>query len=556
MKFNIKDKITNFKLMLKKLFEKYPLTLTLIYIVSFLFAILMDTDLMDEEWIQKLFMFGTIWGVGTFFAENVFEKGKKRIGLYILTAIISYVFIHFVFINKYEDAVIKWLVCYIATMCAISLYSIIKKSEKDFSEYVLKVVINIAKSSLIYGVLAIGVAAILWVFDVLILDVTSKYIDNIEILIVGFFYSTKIIYSFINLDDDVNKFFKNLIKYVLMPLIITAFVIIYLYIIKIFALRDIPKNQIFRIATALFIVGGFIWTVMNYFKEEGLMYKISTKLPMIFSPFILLQIYTLGIRISKNGITPLRYAGIVFIIFEVLYILCYIFKNKKIQNLIIIADVLLIISVLIPIVNAFDVSIYSQIRKLNIYSQKSELTDEDKIKINGAYNYLKHTTKGKDYINKNLNKNQIDEINNYKKYNYNTYDYIGSDYNNYDYIRLQTNQEININGYNKLIEIQEANYEKGTIEKVFSNVKLNNKLQLITVVDLTSKIKEYKMIYDKFNNSQLANKENELNRYFKNHNEIIINENNKLIIKNLSINYNKSTEEIVSYSIEGYLLEK
>ena len=372
MKFNIKDKITNFKLMLKKLFEKYPLTLTLIYIVSFLFAVLMDTDLMDEEWIQKLFMFGTIWGVGTFFAENVFEKGKKRIGLYVLTAIISYVFIHFAFINKYEDTVIKWLVCYIATMCAISLHSIIKKSEKDFPEYLLKVAINIAKSSFVYGVLAIGVASILWVFDVLILDVTSKYIDNIEILIVGFFYSTKIIYSFINLDDDVNKFFKNLIKYVLMPLIITAFVIIYLYIIKIFALRDIPKNQIYRIATALFIVGGFIWTVMNYFKEEGLMYKISTKLPLIFSPFILLQIYTLGIRILKNGITPIRYAGIVFIIFEVLYILYYIFKNKKIQNLIIIADALLIISVLVPIVNAFDVSIYSQIKNLNIYSQKSE----------------------------------------------------------------------------------------------------------------------------------------------------------------------------------------
>lgn len=556
MKFNIKDKITNFNLMLKKLFEIYPLTLTLIYIVSFLFAIFMDTDLMDEEWIQKLFMFGTIWGVGTFFAENVFEKGKKRIGLYILTAIISYVFIHFVFINKYEDTIIKWLVCYIATMCAISLYSIIKKSEKDFSEYVLKVAINIAKSSFIYGILAIGIAAILWIFDVLILDVTSKYIDNIEILIVGFFYSTKIIYSLINLDEDVNRFFKNLIKYVLMPLLIIAFAIIYMYIFKILVLRDIPKNQIFRIATALFIVGGFIWTVMNYFKEEGLMYKISTKLPMIFSPFILLQIYTLGIRISKNGITPLRYAGIVFIIFEVCYILCYMFKNKKIQYLILFADAFLIISILIPGINAFDVSDFSQINNLKLYSQKSELTDEDKIKINGAYNYLKYTTKGKDYINKNLNKNQIDEINNYKKYNYNTYDYIGSDYNNYDYIRLQTNQEININGYNKLIEIQEANYEKGTIEKVFSNVKLNNKLQLITVVDLTSKIKEYKMIYDKFNNSQLVNKENELNSYFKNHNEIIINENNKLIIKNLSINYNKSTEEIVSYSIEGYLLEK
>ena len=546
MKFKIKDKFTNFKLMLKKLFEKYPLTLTLIYIVSFLFAILMDTDLMDEEWIQKLFMFGTIWGVGTFFAENVFEKGKKRIGLYVLTAIISYVFIHFAFINKYEDTVIKWLVCYISTMCAISIYSIIKKSEKDFPEYLLKVAINIAKSSFVYGILAIGVASILWVFDVLILDVTSKYIDNIEILIVGFFYSTKIIYSFINLDDDVNKFFKNLIKYVLMPLIITAFVIIYLYIIKIFVLRDIPKNQIYRIATALFIVGGFIWTVMNYFKEEGLMYKISTKLPLIFSPFILLQIYTLGIRISKNGITPIRYAGIVFIIFEVLYILYYIFKNKKIQNLIIIADALLIISVLVPIVNAFDVSIYSQIKNLNIYSQKSELTDEDKEKISGAYYYLQYTEKGKKYIKDNLNKEQINTITNYKQtkgyYGYKNYKSLYLNNNNYD--------KLEIKGYNYISKIETSSYSRNqeqSLEKAFSNIEFKTKSNKIKT-NIYPKIKE-------FIEKKEVLSENEMNNYFDNNNEIIINQNQKLIIYYLSINYDEN-DLVDNYNINAYLLEK
>lgn len=546
MKFNIKDKFTNFKLMLKKLFEKYPLTLTLIYIVSFLFAILMDTDLMDEEWIQKLFMFGTIWGVGTFFAENVLEKGKKRIGLYVLTAIISYVFIHFAFINKYEDTVIKWLVCYIATMCATSIYSIIKKSEKDFSEYLLKVAINIAKSSFVYGVLAIGIAAILWVFDVLILDVTSKYIDNIEILIVGFFYSTKIIYSFINLDDDVNKFFKNLIKYVLMPLIIIAFVIIYLYIIKIFVLRDIPKNQIFRIATALFIVGGFIWTVMNYFKEEGLMYKISTKLPLIFSPFIILQIYTLSVRISQKGITPLRYAGIVFIIFEVLYILYYIFKNKKIQNLIIIADVLLIISVLVPIVNAFDVSIYSQIKNLNIYSQKSELTDEDKEKISGAYYYLQYTEKGKKYIKDNLNKEQINTITNYKQtkgyYGYKNYKSLYLNNNNYD--------KLEIKGYNYISKIEASSYSRNqeqSLEKAFSNIEFKTKSNKIKT-NIYPKIKDF--IEKK---EELS--ENEMDNYFDNNNEIIINQNQKLIIYYLSINYDEN-DLVDNYNINAYLLEK
>ena len=53
MKISLKDKFINFKDMLKKLFEKYPVTLTLIYIVSFFFAILLDTGFMSEEWVQN-----------------------------------------------------------------------------------------------------------------------------------------------------------------------------------------------------------------------------------------------------------------------------------------------------------------------------------------------------------------------------------------------------------------------------------------------------------------------------------------------------------------------
>ena len=228
MKVNIKEKITNFKLMLKKLFEKYPLTLILIYLVTFIWAIFMDTDFVRKEWFQKILMFAIVWAPGSFFAENFLEKGKKRIGTYVVGAGISYIFVHFAFLDKFEDTIIKWLVCYISSLVTGSLFLIIKKSEKDFSEYVLKVAINIIKSSFIYGIIAIGIAMILWIFDVLIWDITSQYIGNIEILILGFFYSTEIIYALINLDEEVNKFFKNLVKLVLMPLLICAFAIIYL----------------------------------------------------------------------------------------------------------------------------------------------------------------------------------------------------------------------------------------------------------------------------------------------------------------------------------------
>lgn len=544
MKFNLKNKFINFKDMLKNLFEKYPLTLILIYIITIFWVALMDTELIRKEWVQKLFMFVAIWGSGTFFSENVLEKGKKRIGVYVLTAIISYIFIHFAYINKYKDTILKWLICYIFTMCAISLHSIIKKSEKDFSEYVLKVAINIVKSSFVYGVLAIGVAAVLWIFDVLILDVTSKYIGNIEILIIGLFYSTKIIYSLIYLDEEVNNFFKNLVKYVLMPLLIIAFAIIYMYIFKIILLRDMPKNTIYRIATALFIVGGFIWTVMNYFKEEGTIYRISTKLPIIFSPFILLQIYTIGVRIAKNGITPLRYAGIIFIIFEISYILCYMLKNKNIQDLILLSNALLIVSILIPGINAFDVSDFSQIKNLNLYSQKVELTEEDKTKISGAYYYLQDTEKGKKYIKDNLEKEQINIIKNLKtSTNYrNGY--------NYEYINLNNNNKLYVSGYSTVIKIMASNYSEENIKTAFSKVKFKDyKNTNILNANLTKKIEEYVNIYKERDSY-------ELEEYFKTNNEIQINEKQKIIISKLSFDIDQIEEKISYYSIEAYLLEK
>ena len=386
---------------------------------------------------------------------------------------------------------------------------------------------------------------ILWIFDVLIWDITSQYIGNIEILIFGFFYSTEIIYSLINLEDEVNKFFKNLVKLVLMPLLICAFAIIYLYIIKILLLRDIPKNQIFRIATSLFVVGGFIWTTMNYFKEEGTIYKISTKLPIIFSPFILLQIYTMGIRIVKNGVTPLRYAGMVFVLFEICYILVYILKKEKIQNLILVADVLLIITILVPGINAFDVSDFSQINNLKILNQKTDLNDQEKAKINGAYYYLKDTKKGKKYIKDNLSQDQIDQIKQFNTSNSNNYRY-----RDYEYIYLNKKNNININGYNYLTTVESLNNDDKNIEKAFAEVEFrNNDNNTVASANLTNKVKEYIKIYENEGKDKLE-------KYFEEHSEIQIDQNKKLVLYNFSIRYGETENEIDYYNIRAYLMER
>ena len=334
-----------------------------------------------------------------------------------------------------------------------------------------------------------------------------------------------------------------------MPLLLTTFTIIYLYIIKILVLRNIPKNQIFRIATALFVVGGFIWTIMGYFKEEGAMYIISTKLPIIFSPFIILQIYAIGVRIANNGITPPRYAGIVFVIFEICYIVCFILKKEKIQNIILIADIFLVISAIVPIINAYDVSDFSQINILQKLNNTQELSEEEKYKISGAYDYLYYSSeRGKEYIKNNLSEEKINIIVKIKESKYDSYK------DQYKYINLLSNENINIKGYDILTRVSESKYGWNDKNESFLKVDIyksrviNNKNDIVTV-DLSDIINKIIEIY----------KEDDLGKsdeYFYKHNEIQINENKKLIIEELSIKYDEKERKIENYHIVGYLLER
>ena len=80
-----------------------------------------------------------------------------------------------------------------------------------------------------------------------------------------------------------------------------------MYIIKIIVFKDMPSNQIFRILAALFILGCPIWTMVCNFKEDTIIDKINKLLPKLFIPFIILQIYSIGVRILENGITENRY---------------------------------------------------------------------------------------------------------------------------------------------------------------------------------------------------------------------------------------------------------
>ena len=257
MKFNIKEKILSLKDFIKNFFSKYPLTMIIIFTYTILGAFVFDLDFIKEEWIEKIVIFLTFGGIGAFFSENVINKSKLKTNIsYAITLIISAFFSWYLTKDNLDfDFISKLSVCYIVTLIAVSLFFIIKNSKKEISEYLLKFFINITRVSMVYFVLAIGAIIIYEIFNMLILDYKGDFGWRIEILILGLYYVPKMIYSLIDMEEEVIPIYKSLVKYVLMTLVSIAFLIIYMYIIKILILRDMPKNQIFRILTALFVIG-------------------------------------------------------------------------------------------------------------------------------------------------------------------------------------------------------------------------------------------------------------------------------------------------------------
>lgn len=545
----IKEKLKSIFQISKKSFEKFPVTIITILLFSAFSAIVIDTELIKEEVWQNIMFFVLYFASGTLFIESLFhEKNKKKIVLYTISAVISIVIVTMQNNEFINNVLWKISICYVLTLWILSVYFLFRKSNRAFKEYILKVFVNIIKTSIIYGILSIGIAIVSSIFVYLIWEKLGyTLVLRLEIILLGFYYIPKLIYCLVDVKEEVNALFEGLIKYVLTSLVIISFIIIYMYIIKILIFRDMPKNQIFRILSALFIVGMPIWTMMQYFKDESFLYKVSLKLPIAFIPFIFLQIYTIGIRIADNGITPLRYVCIALILFEIAYILMYIFKKEKLESLLLVFNAIIIISLIVPGINMFKISDMSQAQKLKIYINKSDYTDEEKDKIYGAYIYLNNSENGEKYINKILNDEDIEKIKSFKVSKVNAYN---SEI--VKYIQSHKNDDkIEVTGYSNLYFITASNRSNNSnIENTFNNIELQYQNSNETInADLSGEFEKYIKTYIDLG-------ENELEEYFKNHNEIEIDNDKKLIIKSFYLNYNQEAKLVKNYSIKGYLLEK
>ncbi len=539
----IKNLLSKLSQDLKDLMRKFPVTMSIIIFLTLLFTVIIDQNFSrnTREILEKIEMFCMIWAVGTFFTEIFFAKRTNQMISYILTAIVSLVFVRLTYMTLSPDIAIIWekiLATYIPILILISIYKIIKNNDLTLEKYFICVFRDLLNMSIIYVILNIGFVLIVEIFNLLILDGRANMgIIKTLTLLYGLFYVPSILYSVSSINKkEMNAFIKGLVNYVLLPLVIIAMAIIYLYIAKILILRDMPKNVIFRILAGIFVIGFPVWNMAScYGEEKRWIGKITKILPVLYVPFIFLEMYAIGVRIQEFGVTPLRYVSCIFIVFQMICLGLTFYKNKeKLSFVLVSMAVLVFVAILTPFgyENISNLSQKKIIEKwLPENTEFAVLNETEKAKVKSAYRYLEQEVNGDKYIPEYLSEELIKEINSFYKEGKN-------DYVRYQYFSRRKDLNLDISDYRK-------------ISKMETNKTLYGKTTVLEINEKNLDFSDFlNQVIQKHKESKL-----EAENYFDENNLINLNETEDFYMEYISLRY-EDEGEIETFSIEGYLLEK
>lgn len=193
------------------------------------------------------------------------------------------------------------------------------------------------------------------------------------------------IYSLNHINRQVNDSLSRVVKYIVNIFSICMIVMGYGYVLKLILMRTMPSNEIFGILTALFFVSVPVWIMNEAYRDDSIRSRVASILPYAFAPLILMQIYSVAVRVMDYGFTPDRYLGVMAILFEAITILFFKISRERSERLLLVIAVLTVISVAVPGINMYSVSSRSQKYFLDLYQQKVQAGEEYIAQNKGSY---------------------------------------------------------------------------------------------------------------------------------------------------------------------------
>ena len=574
----------------KQIYIRYVASIFCVFIIAVVSIIANQKKGFD---IESIVTVCSIWLAGNFLVESLWkktaeeaQKNKQKwlIG-YGITFVIAIVFENLSEILKAQKADIPNLIFesilyfYIACTVLLAIYVLLRQQQLDLPHCIGRIIFALLRAVGVYLVLNIAVILILEIIDALLVDIDTFRVElNIQLLLSALAYFPTCLLAVSDTSEDNAAFTKKFVSYVLLPCVWIAMFVIYLYVVKIFVTQEVPSNEIFSICASLFAIGMPIWMMASGFVEEksSRYKKLIHITKYIYAPFILLEIYSMSVRVKAYGLTEQRYAAWMFILLQVIYILwekiyaryARLAGRKKTynnqadtgdtgtehaneinqtktqinwhyENLILVLVGFLFVGLLLPFGNA---------QYLSYQSQKSRLVKNrtlDKKVAAEAYDYLRGNAYGRRYIKTNLTEAEQDELHS-MMYGGDTHD--SEQWESvYFYADPIEEKGIIIDGYAKIYTMTAHWNEESTIEN-YENKTITVGDSEYKNVDFTSCISYYKNLEDKRENQKI----NEKDIVY----EIQVSDTEKLIITYISFEIDEKQDKINRMFMKGYMLTK
>ena len=531
----------------KQIYIRYAASIFCAFIIAVVSIIANQKKGFD---IESIVTVCSIWLAGNFLLESLWkktaeeaQKNKRKwlIG-YVVTFVIAIIFKVLSEMIKTQKADIPNLIFesilyfYIACTVLLAIYVLLRQQKLDLPHCIGRIIFALLRAVGVYLVLNIAVILILEIIDALLVDIDTFRVElNIQLLLSALAYFPTCLLAVSDTSEDNAAFTKKFVSYVLLPCVWIAMFVIYLYVVKIFVTQEVPSNEIFSICASLFAIGMPIWMMASGFVEEksSRYKKLIHITKYIYAPFILLEIYSMSVRVIAYGLTEQRYAAWMFILLQVIYILW----NRHYENLILVFVGCLFIGLLLPFGNA---------SYLSYQSQKSRLVKNrtlDKKVVAEAYDYLRGNAYGRRYIKTNLTEAEQDELHNMM------YDRDSEDQWKSVYFYADPMEEggLAIRGYEKIYGVDENYGDESSVQE-YESKTITAGDNVYEGVDLTSCISYYKDLEDK-NENQVVDEKDKVY-------EIQISDTEKLIITYISIEIDDEQTMINWMHIKGYILTK
>lgn len=328
------------------------------------------------------------------FAESRHWDAAKRWGLLLAGLVLVGLFawsldpetIHF----EYRDAPrIFGLGLVFHLFVAIAPY-IMQGQVGDFWEYNKQLfgnfLVGAAYTLLIWAGLSVAILAIDQLFEV---NINWRIYSHLFVWLAAIFQTTFFLYNFPSdyqfepTEFENTVVFRNLCKYILIPIIVLYFVILYAFSIKILFQWNLPHGWVSKLVIGFSVAGIFTY-LLNYllpkFDQSALIPAFRKWFFPILLPMVGLLFIGVGRRIMDHGVTEPRFMGAHIAIWLLLLCLYFIFSKKDDIRII---PITLIFFALIAVFGPFsanNVAQRSQYSALEAIFEKNGMVADGQIK--------------------------------------------------------------------------------------------------------------------------------------------------------------------------------